>query len=78
MLRVRVEMLEMQLGRERDSVDDLRKRLDRSEDRVLALTAARVPPMASPVVVTEVVTPALIPASPKPPAGFLSRLFGRG
>lgn len=38
-LAVRVEMLEYQLEREQDTVADLRKRLDRAEDRVLALTA---------------------------------------
>ena len=38
-LSVKVEMLEQQLERERDTVTDLRKRLDRAEDRVLALTA---------------------------------------
>jgi hypothetical protein len=44
-LVVRVEMLEHQLERERDTVADLRKRLDRAEDRVLALSA----PMPEPV-----------------------------
>lgn len=38
-LAVRVEMLEHQLGRERDTIEDLRKRLDRAEDRILALSA---------------------------------------
>lgn len=38
-LAVRVEMLERQLDRERDTVEDLRKRLDRAEDRILALSA---------------------------------------
>lgn len=38
-LRVKVAMLEDQLGRERETVDDLRARLDRAEERVLALTA---------------------------------------
>lgn len=37
-LAVRVEMLERQLDRERDTVEDLRKRLDRAEDRILALS----------------------------------------
>jgi len=44
-LDVRVEMLERQLDRERDTVEDLRKRLDRAEDRILALSA----PAADPV-----------------------------
>jgi len=38
-LAVRVEMLEHQLDRERDTVEDLRRRLDRAEDRILALSA---------------------------------------
>lgn len=66
-LEVQVEMLEAQLARERDTVDDLRKRLDRAEDRVLALTAERVPSPA----------PASVSASPKPPSGLLARLLGR-
>lgn len=37
-LAMKVEMLEKQLERERDTVEDLRRRLDRAEDRVLALT----------------------------------------
>ena len=37
-LEVKVAMLESQLERERETVDDLRRRLDRSEDRVYALT----------------------------------------
>lgn len=38
-LRVKVEMLEAQIERERDTVEDLRKRLDRAEERVFALSA---------------------------------------
>jgi len=38
-MAVKVEMLEAQLERERDTIDDLRKRLDKSEDRVAALSA---------------------------------------
>jgi hypothetical protein len=38
-LRMKAAMLEEQLGRERDSVEDLRRRLDRAEERVLALSA---------------------------------------
>ena len=37
-LEVKVAMLEAQLERERETVDDLRKRLDRAEDRAYALT----------------------------------------
>lgn len=43
-LAVRVEMLERQLDRERDTVEDLRKRLDRAEDRILALSAPTAGP----------------------------------
>lgn len=43
-LAVKVEMLEHQLERERDTIADLRKRLDRAEDRVLALTSQTLPP----------------------------------
>lgn len=38
-LRMKAAMLEEQLTRERDTVEDLRRRLDRAEERVLALTA---------------------------------------
>jgi hypothetical protein len=37
-LEVKVSMLEAQLERERETVDDLRRRLDRAEDRIQALT----------------------------------------
>lgn len=37
-LKVKVQMLEAQLEREQDTVADLRKRLDRAEDRILALS----------------------------------------
>ncbi len=40
-LEMKVSMLEDQLSRERDTVEDLRKRLDRAEDRVYALTHDR-------------------------------------
>lgn len=65
------------LERERDTVADLRKRLDRAEERVLALSA---PPSQPPVPAAAVVEPvAPVPlVLPKPPAGFLARLFGRG
>lgn len=75
-LQVRVEMLEAQLVRERDTIEDLRKRLDRSEERVLALTAERVitpVPAAVPPVPAEPAVSVL----PKPHGGFLARLFGR-
>lgn len=38
-MAVKVAMLEQQLERERETVDDLRKRLDRAEERVFALSA---------------------------------------
>ena len=47
-LAVKVEMLEHQLERERDTIADLRKRLDRAEDRVLALTSQTLPPAPKP------------------------------
>lgn len=37
-LRVRVEMLTAQLEREQETVADLRRRLDRAEERILALS----------------------------------------
>jgi excisionase family DNA binding protein len=40
-LAVKVEMLEQQLQREQETTDDLRKRLDKAEDRVIALTDQR-------------------------------------
>lgn len=36
---MQIAMLQQQLEREQETVEDLRKRLDRAEDRVLALTA---------------------------------------
>lgn len=51
-LRVRVEMLTIQLEREQDTVADLRRRLDRAEERILALshspTTVPVAPPAAP------------------------------
>ena len=38
-LAVKVEMLEEQLGRERETVEDLRRRLDKAEERAFALAA---------------------------------------
>lgn len=40
-MAVKVAMLEEQLGRERETVADLRKRLDRADDRVTMLTHKR-------------------------------------
>ena len=40
-MAVKVAMLEDQLGRERETVADLRKRLDRAEDRLTLLTDQR-------------------------------------
>ncbi|MFG6528269.1 hypothetical protein [Sulfitobacter sp. M23508] len=40
-MTIKVAMLEEQLQRERETVDDLRKRLDRAEDRMTALTDQR-------------------------------------
>lgn len=41
-LAVKVAMLSEQLERERDTVEDLRRRLDRAEERLLALAPPRV------------------------------------
>lgn len=60
----------------RDTVADLRKRLDRAEERVLALTALPSPPAALPLPAAEIVTSAPL-AAPRSQGGFLSRLFGR-
>jgi len=43
LLETKVAMLEDQLSREREAVDDLRKRLDRAEERVYALSAPPQP-----------------------------------
>ena len=71
------ESAERERDATRETVADLRKRLDRAEERVLALSA---PPSQPPVPAAAVVEPVapvpLVP--PKPPAGFLARLFGRG
>ena len=42
-MAIKVAMLEDRLERERETVADLRKRLDRAEDRVMALTDQRDP-----------------------------------
>lgn len=51
--RVRVEMLTAQLEREQETVADLRRRLDRAEERILALShtpaAAPVAPSGAPL-----------------------------
>lgn len=39
LLAVKIEMLEQQLERERDTVEDLRMRLDKAEERAFALSA---------------------------------------
>lgn len=40
-LRVKVEMLEQQLEREQGTVEDLRRRLDKAEERVYLLSASK-------------------------------------
>ena len=64
------------LERERDTVADLRKRLDRAEERVLALSAPPSQPPVPAATVVEPVAPAPLVLS-KPPTGFLARLLGR-
>jgi len=70
-LRVRVEMLTAQLEREQDTVGDLRRRLDRAEERILALSHS---PATAPVAPSAASTQ---PTAPKPPRrglwGFLRR-----
>lgn len=44
-LRVKVDMLEQQLHREQETTEDLRKRLDSAERRIISLTDQR-PPVA--------------------------------
>ena len=87
-LRVRLEMAEMrskmlenQLAREqeladrtRETVDDLRVRLDRAEERVLALSAPPSQPIPQPVQEPPPVAPAGAELS-KAPKGFLARLL---
>lgn len=59
-LRVRVEMLTAQLEREQETVADLRRRLDRAEERILALShTPAITPAASSVA-------PLQPPDPKP------------
>jgi len=47
-LSVKVEMLEQQLERERETVEDLRRRLDKAEERVFALSAPSPQPHREP------------------------------
>lgn len=70
-LRVENEMLREMLDRERETVTDLRKRLDAATDRVLAL--AQPPQPSSDARHDAVRNP------PQPPVerGFWGRLFGR-
>lgn len=53
-LRVQVEMLTAQLDREQDTVADLRRRLDRAEERIFALSHRPA------------TAPSLAPDNPKP------------
>lgn len=54
-LRVRIEMLTSQLEREQETVADLRRRLDRAEERILAL--AHTPAAAAPATPSEISAP---------------------
>lgn len=71
-LRVRVEMLTAQLEREQDTVADLRRRLDRAEERILALSHSLATTPAAPSVAS------IQQPDPKPSRrglwGFLRRL----
>ena len=62
-LAVRVEMLERQLDRERDTVEDLRKRLDRAEDRILALSAPATEPVRHARIASEGARPSTLAAA---------------
>ncbi len=94
LMRLRVQMLEDQLSRERElrdqeretsqeTVTDLRRRLDRAEERVLALEAkpteasSATVRSADPVTVVEPITSSAS-VGPKPRGSLLARLFGRG
>ena len=59
-LRVRVEMLTTQLEREQETVADLRRRLDRAEERILALSHSPAATPAAPSAAS------LQPPAPKP------------
>lgn len=91
LLRLRLEMLEGQVAREREVADqvrkladreretfqetvaDLRKRLDRAEERVLALAVAPDPS----TIVTKPVE-VVPPVRAKARKGLLARVFGQG
>ena len=70
-LRVRVEMLTAQLEREQETVADLRRRLDRAEERILALSHS---PAAAPAAPSGA---SLQPPEPKPSRGGLWRFLRR-
>ena len=87
LIQLRLQMAEDQLARERElrdqergtsqeTVADLRRRLDRAEERVLALSAAqeqRGAPAPAPVEASSVMPP----DTPKARRGFLARLLDR-
>ena len=87
-LRLKVQMLEEQLGRERElrdqeretnqeTVSDLRKRLDRAEERILALTY-QAAPAATEKSQNEPSKPLVGRLEPpRSQRGFLGRLWGR-
>jgi len=82
-LRVRAEMLEAQLQRERETVDDLRRRLDRAEERVLALmvtpveaSASNDQPTTTSVAIADVPNPS-VPPPVLQRRGLLRRLLRR-
>lgn len=92
-LRAKLDMMEAQLVRERDTVEDLRKRLDDEQAERRNLQRQLMPPVsegqrepaqASPEMDTlrkrlEQAEERLLAlsAQPRPSGGFLSRLFGR-
>lgn len=70
------ENVERERDTTQETVTDLRRRLDRSEERVLALSAPPSPPPA-PVVAAVEPAASAPPVPAKTPVGFLSRFFGR-
>ena len=80
LLRQRVQMLEEQLRREREererertTVEDLRKRLDKADGHIRALKAPEIAKSAQEVPTTVPV----VAKPPKRPMGLLARLLGR-
>lgn len=92
-LRAKLDMMEVQLSRERDTVEDLRKRLDDEQVERRSLQRQLMPPISEKQQEAAQVAPEVetlrkrleqaeerllaLSAQPRPTKGFLSRLFGR-